>query len=356
MNRADSNPSAAGSRQAHCRTLRRPGPRQPDAARCVCRRRLLGALAASAAAGLMPAARAQGFPERPIRLVVPFPPGALTDTIGRAVAERLRTALGQPVLVENRPGAGTLVGAAQVAKAPADGHTLMVATSTTLGIAPALFPNPPIRISDLTGVAMIGNVTLILVTRADHPAQSLQQLVTQIRARPGQLNFASPGNGTVHHLLVEMLKAQEQLFAVHIPYNGSAQALADVATGCVDFMFIDAAIAMPQLRAGRIRALAVTGAKRSALLPQVPALTEVYPKLDLFAWQSIAAPAGTPAAVVAQLNAEINKALHTAEFREQMQQVGVETRPMSVDEFNGLIRRDASRWAELVKRSGARVD
>ncbi len=326
------------------------------------RRRVTGMLAGAAMAALAHGARAQGgtsgagWPDRPIRLVVPYPPGALTDAIGRLLAERLRPALGQPVVVENRPGAGTLLAGSQVAKSAPDGTTLIVATSTTLGISPALYANPPMRIEDLTGVAMVGAVTLLLVTRADYPANDVAGLVKLMRSKPGALNYASPGNGTAHQLIVEMLKTREHLYAVHIPYQGSVPALTDLIAGRVDFMMIDAAVVTPQIRAGKVKALAVSGAKRSPIAPQVPALGELYPGLDLQAWQSVAAPAGTPAPIVSRLNAEIGKVLETPEVRTQLQQMGVEPIVMGVAEFDALIRRDAARWADLVKRSGARVD
>jgi tripartite-type tricarboxylate transporter receptor subunit TctC len=323
------------------------------------RRRLLTGLAGAAGLGWAASgpAFAQGtFPDRPIRLLVPFPPGALTDNLGRAVAERYRMAFNQPVVVENRPGAGTLVAAQQVARAAPDGYTMMVATTTTLGIAPALFRNAPIKVTDLTGAAMIGNVTLFLVTRPDFPANDVKGLVAELRSKPGRYNFASPGNGTVHHLVTEMIKSRHKVFATHIPYNGSVQAMSDVMSGRMDFMFIDVAVAMPQIRSGRIKPLAVTGSKRSPLAPEVPAMTEFDPAIDLQAWQSIAVPAGTPAEIVARLNGELNKALATPEFRQQLAAVGVEANPMSVDALNEMIKRDAVRWAELVQRSGARVD
>lgn len=336
------------------------------------RRRFIAALAGTSAAAIARTAHGQAasgtgaasaatsatgsWPERPLKLVVPFPPGALTDAIGRLIADRLRPALGQQVVVENRPGAGTLLAGSQVAKSAPDGYTLMVATSTTLGIAPALYANPPMRIDELTGVAMIGAVTLLLVTRAEYPVSDVAGLVKLMRSRPGALNFASPGNGTVHHLVVETLKTREKVYAVHIPYQGSVPALTDVMAGRVDFMLIDAAVVMPQLRAGRVKALAVTGTRRSPLVPDVPSFGELYPGLDLQAWQSIAAPSGTPAPIVARLNADINKALALAEVRAQLQQMGVEPIVMTVAEFNELVRRDAARWAEAVERSGARVD
>ena len=323
------------------------------------RRRLLAGLASGAGlavAGARPAAAQSAWPDRPLRLLVPFPPGALTDTLGRAVAERYRLAFGQPVVVENRPGAGTLVAGQQVARAAPDGYTMMVATTTTLGIAPALFANPAIRPTDLTAAAMIGNVTLFLVTRPDLPAANMKELVAELRGKPGRYNFGSPGNGTVHHLVMEMVKSRHKVFATHIPYNGSVQALSDVMSGRIDFMFIDVAIAMPQIRANRVRAIAVTGSRRSPLAPEVPAMTEFDPEIDLQAWQAIAVPNGVSPEILGRLNGELNKALATPEFREQLAQVGVEANPMTLEALAELVRRDAVRWAELVKRSGARVD
>ena len=319
-------------------------------------RRLALQLAIGAAASASLPAFAAEYPERPVHLLVPFPPGGLTDVLGRLVADRLQKSLGQPVVIENRPGAGTLIGAAAAAKAPPDGYTLMVATSTTLGISPVLYENTTFRIADLTGVAMLGDVTLLLVTRPDFPATNAAELVAAIRARPGGYNFASPGSGTVHHLLIEMLKAQEGVAATHVPYQGSGPALTDMISGRIDFMLIDASIGMPQVRAGKIKLLAIASSKRSSLAPETPILTETYPKLDLQAWQSIAAPAGTPPAIVARLNAEINRELASPEFRAQLIKVGVEARPMGVAEFNEMVRRDAARWAEIVKVSGAKAN
>lgn len=319
----------------------------------------LGAGAAwplAAGAQTAPAAGAAAGGERTVRIVVPFPPGALTDSLGRAVADRLRTGLGLNVVVENRPGAGTLVGAAAVAKAPPDGQTLLIATSTTLGISPALFTRPAATAKDFTGVAMLGTVQFFLVANPAFPANTPAELVGALRAKPGGYTYASPGNGTVHHLLVEMLKTREKVEATHVPYQGSVQAITDVIAGRIDFMFVDATVALPQIRAGRVKAIAVNGSRRSSQMPSLPAITETWPALDLQAWQSVAAPVGTPADVVARYHGEINRALSTPEFRAQLEQMGVEATPMSVAEFNELIRRDGVRWAELVKASGAKVD
>lgn len=327
------------------------------------RRRLLhlaatgGAVATGGVVAAAFRATAQGaWPDKPIRMVVPFPPGALTDALGRMVADRLKDSFGQPVVVDNRPGASTLLGASQVAKAAPDGYTLMVATSTTLGIAPALFSTPPFKITDLTGVAMLGTVTLFLVSHPAVPAINVPTLMAALRAKPGFYTYASPGNGTIHHLVMASMLQAEKARAQHVPYQGSGPALTDVMNGRVDFMWIDATVVAQHIRARRVRPLAVTGSKRSALFPDVRALTEALPDIDFVAWQSIAAPAGTPAPVVDRINAAINAALNEAAFRARLSDVGVEANPMSVADFNALIARDAGRWAAAVKASGARVD
>ncbi len=300
--------------------------------------------------------QAQGaYPDRVIKLVVPYPAGALTDSLGRLVAERLRPVLGQALVVENRPGAGTLLGASQVAKGPADGYNLLVATTTTLAISPAMYSTPPAVAADFVGVAMIGSVSLLLVTRPDLRVNSLAELVSAMRNEPGKFNFASPGNGSMHHLIIEMVKAQEKLSATHVPYQGSLPALTDLMAGRVDFMFIDAVAGMPQIQARKINVIAIAAAKRLPDLPQVATVAETYPKIDLQAWQAIAAPRDTPAPIVARLNAEINKMLETAEVRATLQKFGVEGNPMSVQALNDLIVVDNKRFGDLVRAAGVKA-
>ena len=319
------------------------------------RRQVLGALAAGLLP-VVPGAFAQaGYPDRLIKLTVPYPPGALTDSLGRLVAERLRIGLGQPVIVENRAGAGTLLGAAAVAKSPADGYQLLVATSTTLAISPAMFAQPPALPTDFVGVAMIGSVSLLLVTRPELKVQSLGDLVTLVRRDPGKFTFGSPGNGTMHQLIVEMVKAQEKLTATHVPYQGSMTALGDLMSGRIDFMFLDVVAALPQVQAGKINAIAVSAARRLRALPNVPTVAETYPSIDVQAWQSIVAPKGTPDSVVQRLNAELNKQLGEAETRVALQTVGVEPNPMSVAALNELIGRDVRRFGELVRAIGLKA-
>ena len=307
-----------------------------------------------AAAALLPIpALAQGtWPDRPIRLVVPFPPGGLTDVLGRFVADVIGRAVPQPVVVENRPGGGTLVGAQQVARAAADGHTLLIATSTTLGIGPAMRVTPPVTFRDFAPIAMLGSVTFYLVVRPDFPAQDVRGFVAAVRARPGAFSYASPGIGTAHHLLMEMLKTREGLDIQHVPYQGSTQAVTDIMGGRMDGMWLDAAVALPQMQAGRLRALAVSGPRRHEPSPNVPTLSETHDGLTLQAWQSVVAPAGTPAAIVARLNSVLNAALNDAEMAGRLRQVGVTPQPMAPDALATLIASDAERWAALVRAAG----
>jgi tripartite-type tricarboxylate transporter receptor subunit TctC len=317
------------------------------------RRSLLQAAAALAGATVLAPLRAQGsYPDRPIKLLVPFPAGALTDAIGRLLADRLRPVLGQPFIVENRPGAGTLLGASVVAKSPPDGYQLMIATTTTLALSPAMFARPLATTADFVGVAMIGTVTLMLVTRPNLKVHSLPELVAAMRAAPGRFSFGSPGNGTMHHVLVEMLMRQEKLTATHVPYQGSMTALTDVMTGRLDFMFLDAVAAMPQIRAGKVNVIAVAAGHRYADLPEVPTVAESYPLIDVQAWQSVAAPKATPMAIVERLNHEINKQLELPEVRAQLLNMGVDANPMPVTALNALIAKDAQRLGALVHAIG----
>ena len=295
------------------------------------------------------------YPDRGIKLVVPFPAGALTDSLGRMIAERLRPILGQPIVVENRPGAGTLLGASVIAKSPPDGYSLLVATSSTLAISPSLYANPPAITSDFVGVAMIGSVSLFLVTRKDLKVNNLAELVEEMRQRPGKLNFASPGSGTMHHLIVETIKVQEKVDAMHIPYQGSVTALSDLMSGRIDFMFLDAVAALPQISANKINVIAVAASRRNTNLPNVPTVSETFPLIDIQAWQTIAAPKNTPAAIVQRLNEEINKSLDSPDGRASLQRVGVDANPLSLKALEEIIAKDEKRLGNLVKSLGLKA-
>lgn len=295
------------------------------------------------------------YPDRGIKLVVPFPAGALTDSLGRMIAERLRPILGQSIVVENRPGAGTLLGASVIAKSPPDGYNLLVATSSTLAISPSLYANPPAITSDFVGVAMIGSVSLFLVTRKDLKVNNLAELVEEMRQRPGKLNFASPGSGTMHHLIVETIKVQEKVDAMHIPYQGSVTALSDLMSGRIDFMFLDAVAALPQISANKINVIAVAASRRNTNLPNVPTVSETFPLIDIQAWQTIAAPKNTPVAIVQRLNEEINKSLDSPDGRASLQRVGVDANPLSLKALEELIAKDEKRLGNLVKSLGLKA-
>ena len=295
------------------------------------------------------------YPDRGIKLVVPFPAGALTDSLGRMIAERLRPILGQSIVVENRPGAGTLLGASVIAKSPPDGYNLLVATSSTLAISPSLYANPPAITSDFVGVAMIGSVSLFLVTRKDLKVNNLAELVEEMRQRPGKLNFASPGSGTMHHLIVETIKVQEKVDAMHIPYQGSVTALSDLMSGRIDFMFLDAVAALPQISANKINVIAVAASRRNTNLPNVPTVSETFPLIDIQAWQTIAAPKNTPVAIVQRLNEEINKSLDSPDGRASLQRVGDDANPLSLKALEEIIAKDEKRLGNLVRSLGLKA-
>jgi tripartite-type tricarboxylate transporter receptor subunit TctC len=296
------------------------------------------------------------WPSRLVTIVVPYTPGGLTDHLGRLVAEQLRPLLTHGVVVENRPGAGTLLGASLVAKAQPDGYTLMIATSSTMGISEALFAKPLIKASDLSGIAMLGAVTLFLVANPDFPASTLPEAVAVMKAKPGAISIASPGNGTPHHLLSEMLKTRAGVSALHVPYRGSAEAISDLMSGRVQLMILDATVALPLIKAGKLKVLATTAPKRSQLLPNVASMAEFYPDMNLQVWQALVGPDGMPPEIVARLHDALDRAMATPEFRKHLLDMGVEPISMSTEEFAAMVRRDEPRWAELVKASGAKVD
>jgi tripartite-type tricarboxylate transporter receptor subunit TctC len=296
------------------------------------------------------------WPRQPLKIVVPYPPGALTDVLGRLVGEQLNLAFGQPVIVDNKPGAATQLGASYVAKQSPDGYTLLLATVSTLSITPALYAKPLITHADFAGVAMLGNVILILVCRPDLPVRDPRELVAALKASPDRYSYGSPGQGTAHHLLVELIRSREGFTATHIPYMGSVKAVVDLAEGRFDFMFLDATVALAQIKAGKLKALAVTGAKPCEIAPDVPPLAAFFPGLDLQPWMSVVAPLGTPAAVVQRLNDEINKAIALPATVQRLRDVGVDPMAMTVRMFEDFIRTDATRWADLVKLSGAKIE
>jgi tripartite-type tricarboxylate transporter receptor subunit TctC len=310
------------------------------------------------AALLGTAALAQEYPNRPLRFIVPYPPGALTDVLARVIGERLGTALKQPVVVENRAGAGTLLGADIVAKAPADGYTLLMATSTTLGISPAIYAKPAIDpVKDFAAVSLVGSVNFFLVTAPSFPAKNVKEFIDQVKKNPGKFNYASSGSGSPHHLFMEVLKKEQGLDIQHVPYKGSALAVFDVIGGKPEVMFLDFSVAVPNIRGGKINALGTSAGKQSVLMPEVPPISATLPGFDWQAWQGVVTTGGTPPAVVARLNAEMQKFQQTDEFRAQLLKFGMEPwSPNTAAEFADIVRNDVGRWAGVVKAAGLKVD
>jgi tripartite-type tricarboxylate transporter receptor subunit TctC len=304
------------------------------------------------------AVQAQDYPSRPIRFVVPYPPGALTDVLARALGDKLSTALKQPVLVENRAGAGTLIGAEMVAKAPADGYTLLMATSTTLGISPAMYPKLAIDpVKDFAPVSLVGSVNFFLITSPSFPAKSVKELIDYVRQNPGKFNYASSGSGSPHHLFMEVFKKELGLDVQHVPYKGSALAVLDVIGGKPEMMFLDFSVAVPNIQAGKIGVLGTSAAKQSVLMPNVAPIAQTVPGFDWQAWQGVVATGGTPRAVIAKLNAEMQRFQNTAEFGALLQRFGMEPwAPNTPEQFGDIIKNDVGRWAAVVKASGAKVD
>ena len=298
------------------------------------------------------------YPSRPIRLVVPYPPGALTDLLARAIAQRLAVALDQPVIIDNKAGAGTLVGAEFVAKAAPDGYTLLMATSTTLGISPLLYPHArvdPRR--DFAPISQVGSVNFFLICNPAFPARNVRQMLEAIGAAPGKYNYASVGSGSPHHLFMEILKADHALDVRHVAYKGTAAALTDLLAGRIDIMFADATVAVPNIRAGNVVALGTSAAKPTTLLPSIAPIAATVPGFDWQAWQGIVAPAGTPKEIVERLWTELQKIQATSQFNDELSQFGMEPLARKTPaEFAATISDEQPRWAAVIRNSGASVE
>jgi tripartite-type tricarboxylate transporter receptor subunit TctC len=300
---------------------------------------------------------AEDYPSKPIRFIVPYPPGGSADILARTVGDKLTRALGQPILIENKPGAGGIVGAQEVARAPADGHTLLFA-NTSIAINPSLYKSLPYDTAKTFApvILMVSVPNLILVAE-DVPASSIADLIRLAKASPGKLNYASAGNGTFPHLAVELFKLQAGINLTHIPYKGAAPAMNALLAKEVQVLSNDLLNAIPQVKAGKVKALAITGRTRSKALPDVPTMAEAGLKnYEAAGWQGVMVRAGTPEAIITRLNAEINKALGDAELRERLTAQGLDVVGGSVQQFADFVRRDTERWREAVTASGARLD
>jgi tripartite-type tricarboxylate transporter receptor subunit TctC len=321
------------------------------------RRRQLLAIAAASLVALPLGVSAQDFPARPIRLVVPFPPGGPTDVLARIVATRLGERLGQPVVIDNKPGASGMIGADMVAKAAPDGYTLLANASIHV-INPSLYAKTTYdAIADFAPVSNLADVPLVLAANSKLEARSVKELVALGKASKTSLAFASAGNATSQHLAGEAFKIAAGIDMLHVPYKGSAPALTDLIGGQVQLMFDSLPSAMPHLKAGSIRPLAVTTAKRSAALPDVPTIAESgYPGFAISTWYGVWAPAATPPAVVQRLSREIAAIVRLPEVRQQFAGLGAEPVGNTPDEFAAFTKAELSKWAGIVKRSGAKVD
>ena len=303
-----------------------------------------------------PLSMAQAWPARPIRLVVPFPPGGLIDNMARLVGSRLAQELGQPVVIDNKPGAGGNVGAAEAARAPADGYTLLMA-SPALTISPAVYKNLPYQPSQLAPVALLGRVPNVLLVNPASGIGKVQDLVGRAKAKPGQLNYASNGNGTSLHLSAELFKRRSETFITHVPYRGAAAAITALLSGEVDMMFDNLPSAIGQIQAGKLRALAVTTAQRSTALPDVPTLAEAGMEgFNVSAWFGVAAPAGLPAPVATRLADALQKIVQQPEVAAAMQRQGADPAFMDAASAAAALNADAAQWKQVAAFAKIQLD
>lgn len=291
------------------------------------------------------------YPSRPVRVIVPFPPGGATDIVARAVAERLQAALGQPFVVDNRAGASGNLGMGEAVRSAPDGYTLVLGAPQTLTINPQLFANLPFNPQkDLSPIVVVASVPNVLLVNNKVPAKNAQELIALAKQRVGQLNYGSSSIGGTPHLSSELFKFMTGTAILHIPYRGSAPALQDLIGGQIDMMFDNLPAALPHIRSGNVRALAVTTLKRSPAAPELPTLNEIAVKgFESEGWFALLAPTGTPTPILERINAEVNKALATPEFRERLQKAGAEPVGGSIEDFRQRIGQEYQRWARVIK-------
>ena len=300
---------------------------------------------------------AQGkYPERPVKVVVGFTAGGGTDVAARLIAQKLSEAMGQTFVVENRAGASGLIASEQVAKAPADGYTIMVGSQTTLAVAPALYTKIQLDpVKELTGLAMIGVSPLVAVVNANSPIKSLQDLIAEAKAKNGTMNFASGGVGTTPHMAGELLAFSAGIKMVHIAYRGEAPGVNDLLGGQIPFMFSNLSVVKGNIEGGKLRALAVTSSKRVPSLPNVPAIAETFPGFDAATWFALVAPAGTPPEAIARINAEAKKIVATQDFQQKFEQIGmIPDQDRTPDAINAYIKAEVAKWAKVIKDAGVK--
>ena len=301
---------------------------------------------------------ADTYPSKPIRLIVPFPASGATDLLARAIAQKVGTNLGQQIVVDNRPGAGGAIGSDMGAKAPADGYTLLIATTSTHSIGPYINTHLPYNTeTDFTPIGQVAVATNVLVVPNQLPVKNVKELIDYAKKHPGELNYASSGNGTVVHLTAEAFKAQAGVFITHIPYRGTALAVPDLISNKVQVLFDSIVSGMPHVKDGKLKALAVTSLKRSPLAPDLPTASESgLPGFESDTWFGIYGPKGLPADVVTRLNAEFNKAIQSQDVRDRLAKLGAEPVGGTPAQFAAMVKKDSARWGKLIKDRKILVD
>lgn len=325
---------------------------------CLSRRTWLRAVTFVFGAFVASAALSQDYPSRPIRIIVPFPAGGTADLLARQIGQTMSEALRQQVVIENRTGAGGNIGADLAAKSKPDGYTLLMGTVSTHAINPNLYPRMPYDpVKDFAPVMMVAKMPNLLVVHPSVPAFNVAELIALAKARPGALAFASAGNGTSQHLSGELFKKMAGVDMIHVPYKGNAPAVTDLVGGQVQVMFDNIPVSLQQVRAGKLRALAVTGLARSPVLPELPTLAEAaLPGYSITSWFGLYAPSGTSPQIIERLNRETNKALATVQFRRRLTDQGIEPAGGTPGQFADFMRAELVKWGKIVRESGARVE
>jgi tripartite-type tricarboxylate transporter receptor subunit TctC len=319
-------------------------------------KKLVCGLALALAAALPGAALAQAFPAKPVRLVVPFPPGGATDIIARLLGQKLQEIWGQSVVLEYKPGGGTVVGTDFVAKSPPDGYTMgMVITAHVIN--PSMRADLPYdTVKDLSGVSMVAVQQIALVATPGLEANTVPELIALAKKNPGKLTYATPGTGTAMHLAGELLKSQAGIDIVHVPYKGGAPAYPDIISGRVSLQIDPLSASTPNIKAGKVKLLAVTGPQRAPTAPDVPTVAETLPGFSVMSISGVVVPSATPREIVRKVSADINRALTTSELVERMAQQGLEPAGNTPEQFDAFIRAEIEKWARVVKASGAKLD